>query len=173
MDADSSVEILAQPVALSEADARERVAANPLERLRSLVSAREAVETELRFKPFYAFPVVLTKRVFRGENIVREGRIIVDGLTDISRPFTEETIEEEQITVSTEQVIEPKISAEEALVTANSRRMQVEHRERGTMEMEETPSLVYKSVWLVELANDDVRVVDATDGTVFGDLLLG
>jgi len=170
---ESSVEVDAKPVALSEAGAREQVARSPIERVRSMVSTREVVRGELNYKPFYAFPVVLRKRVFIGEDVVREGRIIVDGLTDISRPFTEESIEEEQREVSPEQLIEPKVDAEEALVTAKSRRMQVEHRERGEMDLEEEPSLVYTPVWLFELANGDVRVVDATDGTVFSDLLLG
>jgi hypothetical protein len=39
--------------------------------------------------------------------------------------------------------------------------------------MDETPTMVYKPVWLFELATGDMRVVDATDGTVFSDLLLG
>lgn len=169
----STVEVVAQPVALSESDAREQIASNPVERVRSLFSNREAVEGRLKYKPFYAFPVVLRKRVFMGDDIVSEGRIIVDGLTDISRPFTEESIDEEEIAVSSEQLIEPHVDIDEALVTAKSRRMQVEHRERGQMEMEETPTRVYKPVWLFKLANGDVRVVDATDGTVFSDLLLG
>jgi hypothetical protein len=167
------VEIVAQPVELSEDEASERVAHQPVERLRSLVSSREIVASQLRYKPFYAFPVVLRKRVFMGDDEVTEGRIIVDGLTDISRPFTEETIEEEETEVSPEEVIEPTVDVEDALVTAKSRRMQVEHRERGEIEMDETPTMVYKPVWLFELATGDMRVVDATDGTVFSDLLLG
>jgi hypothetical protein len=169
----STVEIVAQPVALSEDEARARVDQRPVERLRSLVSSREAVAGELRYKPFYAFPVVLRKRVFMSDDVVSEGRVIVDGLTDISRPFTEESIDEETVEVSPEQLIEPSVDAEDALVTAKSRRMQVEHRERGEMEMEETPSMVYKPVWLFRLATGDVRVVDATNGNVFSDLLLG
>lgn len=170
---ESTVGVVAQPVALSEDEARERVTQNPVERLRSLVSSREVVDGELRYKPFYAFPVELRKRVFMGDDIVSEGRIIVDGMTDISRPFTEESIDEEEVEVSPDQLIEPTVDVEEALVTAKGRRMQVEHRERGEMEMKETPTTVYKPVWVFELANEDVRVVDATDGTVYSDLLLG
>lgn len=169
----STVDIVAQPVAFPEAKAREQVTQSLVERARSLLSTRNVVEGKLKYKPFYAFPVELRKRVFMGDDIVNEGRIIVDGLTDVSRPFTEESIEDEEVKVTPEQLIEPEVDADEALVTANSRRMQVEHRERGEMEMEETPSLVYKPVWLFELTTGDVRVVDATDGTVFSDLLLG
>jgi len=169
----STVEIVAQPVALSEEEARERVTHSPVERLRSLVTSRKVVTGKLKYKPFYAFPVVLRKRVFRGDDIVKEGRIIVDGLSDISRPFTEESIEEEEVVVSDGQLIKPTVDVEDALVTAKSRRMQVEHRERGEMEIEETPSVVYKPVWLFELGTGDIRVVDATDGSVFSDLLIG
>lgn len=168
-----TVTITAQPVNLSESQARERVAREPAERLRSLLSSREIVDGKLKYKPFYAFPVELHKRVLMGEDIVTEGRIIVDGMTDISRPFTKESTEEEELEVDPDQLIESTIPVEEALVTAKSRRMQVEHRERGELEMEETPKRVYKPVWIFELANGDMRVVDATDGTVFSDLLLG
>jgi hypothetical protein len=168
-----TVEIIAQPVELSEDEASERLMHQPVERLRSLVSSREIVANEFRYKPFYAFSVVLRKRVFMSDDEVTEGRIIVDGLTDISRPFTKETIEEEKTEVSPAMVINPTVDVEGALVTAKSRRMQIEHRERGEIEMDETPVMIYKPVWLFELATGDIRVVDATDGTVFSDLLLG
>lgn len=170
---ESTVTIVSQPVELSETEARKQLTRRPIERLRSIVSTRDVVKGKLKYKPFYAFPVELRKRVLMGEDIVTKGRIIVDGMTDISRPFTRESIEEEEIEVMPDRLIEPEVTIEEALVTAKGRRMQVEHRERGEMEMEETPSQVYKPVWLFELANGDVRVVDATDGTVFSDLLLG
>ena len=170
---ESTVDVVAQPIALSEDEARERMAHTPIERLKSLLSSREVVDGELRYKPFYAFSVELRKRVFRGEDIVSEGRIIVDGMTDISRPFTEESIEDETVEVASDQLIEPTVDVEEALVTAKGRRMQVEHRERGEMEMNETPETVYKPVWVFKLANGDIRVVDAINGTVYNDLLLG
>jgi len=165
--------ITCQPVNLSESQAREQVTKEPTERLRSLLSSREIIHGTLKYKPFYAFPVELRKRVMWGEDIVTGGRIIVDGMTDISRPFTEESIEEGEQEVETDRLIDPDVRVDEALVTAKSRKMQVEHRERGQITMEETPEQVYKPVWIFGLDSADMRVVDATDGTVFSDLLLG
>lgn len=169
----STVEVVSQPVNFSETEAREKLTQRPLERLRSVVTTRDIVKGELKYKPFYAFPVELRKRVLMGENIVTEGRIIVDAISDISRPFTKESINEGKTQVTSDRLIEPDVTVKEALVTAKSRRMQVEHRERGKVEMAETPSKVYKPVWLFELTDGEMRVVDATDGTVFSDLLLG
>lgn len=173
MATEQSVEIDTQPAALSESDAIERVGGQFLTQVKSFVSEVESVQAQLRYKPFYAFDVTLTKRVFRGEDVVSEGRIIVDALTDIARPFTKEAIDETTKHVQKDRVISPQVSEDDAVVTANSRRMQVEHREKKEVEMDESPRLVYKPVWLVELSNDDVRVVDAVNGSVHGDSFSG
>lgn len=173
MVSERTVEIATQPAALSESDAIDRVGTQLLTRVKSLVSELEPVQVEFRYKPFYAFDVTLTKRVFRGEDVVTEGRIIVDALTDIARPFTKDAIDETTEQVSEDRVISPQVPEADAVVTANSRRMQVEHREKKEVEMNESPHLVYKPVWLVELSNDDVRVVDAVKGSVHGDTLTG
>lgn len=173
MDENRTVEINTQPATLSESDAKDKVGNQSLTRVKSLISDVTPVQAELRYKPFYAFDVTLTKRVFRGDNVVTEGRIIVDALADIARPFTKEAINETTEQVSKDRVISPQVTVDEATVTANSRRMQVEHRERKKVEMDESPKLTYKPVWIVELSNDDVRVVDAVKGTVHGDSLTG
>lgn len=168
-----SVEIVTQPVNLSESDAVERVGDRILARVKSAVRGVKPVDATLRYKPFYAFDVTLTKRVFRGDDVVSEGRIVVDALTDIARPFTKAEIDEVTKTVPEERVLSPKVPEDDATVTANSRRMQVEHREKKSVEMDEAPRLVYKPVWLVEMTNDAVRVVDGVDGSVYSDELVG
>lgn len=173
MSAQGTIEITAQPANLSESDAIDRVQDRLLAKIKSTITTIDPVRAELRYKPFYAYDVTLTKKVFRGEDDVREGTIIVDGMSDIARPFTSEEIEEEPTNVPEEQVIQPQVSESEATITANSRRMQVEHREGGDLQMVEDPRLAYKPVWLVELSNGQVRVVDAVDGSVFDDMLLG
>lgn len=173
MSSADTIEIVTQPKQLSENDALKQVQERNLAKLKSAITKVEPVRAVLRYKPFYAYDVTLTKRVFRGENKVTEGRIVADALGDVARPFTAEEVEDSQTTVSNDQLIEPQISKEDAELTANSRRMQVEHRERGNVDMEDEPQLVHKPVWLVELSNGEVRVVDGTDGTVFSDMLLG
>lgn len=173
MSLENPVEIIAQPAQLSEEHALEQVHDRVIARLKSTVNEVGAVRAVLRYKPFYSYDVTLAKRVFRGNNVTTEGCIVVDAMADVARPFTTEEIEEAEITVSDEQVLDPHISKEEALQTANSRRMQVEHRERGNVDIDEEPQLVYKPAWIVELSNGDLRVVDAVEGTVFSDFLLG
>jgi hypothetical protein len=173
MSTGDTVEIVTQPVQLAEDDALEQVRSHVPDRIRSTVKDVEPVRAVLRYKPFYAYDVRLIKRVFRGDDDVTEGSIVVDAMADVARPFTEEDIEETETSVPADQVFDPEISEDDAELTANSRRMQVAHRERGDMEMDEEPSLVYKPVWLVELANGEVRVVDGVDGAVFSDMLLG
>lgn len=173
MPAGSSVEITTQPVQLSEDRALERVRSRAIDRLKSAVTEVEPVRAVHRYKPFYSYDVTLTKRVFRGEDVVTTGRIVVDAMANVARPFTSDEIDETETIASATQIISPQVSKEEALQTANSRRMQVEHRERGDVELDEDPHLVYKPVWIVELSNDELRVVDAVEGTVFSDLLLG
>lgn len=166
-------EIVSQPRALSEQAARDRVSDRPTARLKRFVLDRDPVRAELRYKPYYAFDVVLTKRVFRGDDQVTEGSIIVDALSGVSRPFTTDVIETERATVPTSSVLAPEVDEDEALVEAKSRRMQVEHRERSEIEMDEAPRTVYKPIWLVELSDESVRAVDAVDGRVYGNMLLG
>ncbi|MUW13677.1 hypothetical protein GJ633_02640 [Halorubrum sp. CBA1125] len=168
-----TVEIVSQPVNLSESDAMKQVEGRFLDRIKSTVTDVEPVRATRRYKPFYSYDVTLTKRIFRGEDDVREGNLIVDALTDIARPFTADEIEEVSTEVPEDQVLEPEVPEEQARTTANGRRMQVEHREGGNLEILGEPQLVYKPVWIVELSNDEVRVVDAVDGTVFTDMLLG
>ena len=172
MVTERTVEIQTQPIRFSEDDACERIGGQPLAKAKSIVSNIESIDVELRYKPFYAFDVTLTKRIFRGEDAVSEGRIVVDAMTNIARPFTKEEIEEITETVCEGCVISPQVSEEDAVMTANSRRMQVEHREQKQVDMNETLQLVYKPVWLVELANGEVWVVDGVDGKVYSDALL-
>ena len=166
-------EIETQPLQLAEEDAMEQVGGQLLAKVKSAVTDVEPVHAELRYKPYYAFDITLTKKVFRGDNVVTEGSIIVDAMTDVARPFTQETIDEETETVSADTIIDPRVPEDEADTTANSRRMQVEHREKGEVEMADEPRLVYKPVWLVELSNGKVRVVDAVNGKVFSNMVLG
>ena len=167
------VDIVAQSATVDEAEAQERVTGRPLAKLKGIVSDQEVIQVKLRYKPFYGYDAVLTKRVFAGEDIVYEGLIVVDALSGISRPFLEEQIELTEQTVEETTLLSPNLNESEAHLKARSRRMQVEHREGGEVEMEDEPRMIYKPVWLVELANRDVQVVDATNGRVISDLVLG
>jgi len=168
-----SREIETQPLHLAEEDAMEQVGGQLLAKVKSAVADVEPVYAELRYKPYYAFDITLTKKVFRGENVVTQGSIVVDAMTDVARPFTKETVEEETVSVSAGEVIDPQVTEDAAETTANSRRMQVQHREKGEVEMADEPRLVYKPVWLVELSNGKVRVVDGVNGKVFSNMVLG
>lgn len=170
---DPDVEILAQEVAVTGEKARSLIEGRPLARLRGLVTDREVARTELRYKPYYAFDAVLTRRVFAGEDIVHEGSIVVDALSGISRPLLDEHVDLTETRAPRSSLLSADLDESEALREAKSRRMQVEHRERGEVEMEEAPRTVYKPVWLVELTDGDVQVVDATNGQVVGDLVFG
>lgn len=172
-ETDEETEIVTQPVSVPEQEARKQVTEGITARVKNLVYDKDVLRTERRYKPYFAFDVVMTKRVFRGEDKVTEGSIIVDALSGISRPFTTDAIETEHRTVSAASVLPVEVDESEAVVEANSRRMQVEHRERGRVEMDEDAHMVHKPVWLVELADESVKVVDAVDGRVYGDMLLG
>lgn len=175
MDVDTveDTEIVTQPQAVPEQAARKQVTDRLTARVKRLVYDKDVVRTDLRFKPYFAFEVVLTKRVFRGEDKVTEGSIIVDALSGITRPFTTDAIETERKTVPSVSVLPVEVDESDAVVEANSRRMQVQHRERGKVEMDEEPRMVHKPIWLVELADGSVKAVDAVDGRVYGDMLLG
>lgn len=166
-------EIITQPRSVSEQVARKRVMERPTARIKRLVFDQDLVRSELRYKPYYAFNVTLTKRVFRGEDQVTEGSIIVDALSGIARPFTTDAIETNCTTVPTTSVLTPSIEKSDARIEAKSRRMQVEHREHSTVEMEKEPRIVHKPIWLVELTDESVRAVDAVDGRVYGNMLIG
>lgn len=173
VETDEEIDIVTQPVSVPEKAARKQVSDSITTRVKNLVYDKDVTQTELRYKPYFAFDVVMTKRVFRGEDNVTEGSIIVDALTGISRPFTTDAIETEHKTVPAESILPVEVDESDAVVEANSRRMQVEHRESGRVEMDEDPRKVHKPVWLIELADESVKAVDAVDGRVYGDMLLG
>lgn len=165
-------EIVTQPRSVPEQAARKQVTDSLTARVKSLVYDKNVTRIDLRYMPYFAFDIVLMKRVFRGEDKVTEGSIIVDALSGVSRPFTTDAIETERKTVSTASVLSVEVDESDAVVEANSRRMQVQHRERGRVEMDEDPRMVHKPVWLVELVDESVKAVDAVDGQVYGDMLL-
>mgnify|MGYP006914282453 CR=1 FL=1 len=172
MSSEQTVEITTQPCQLSREDALDQVRNRALAKIKTAVKEIEPTRVVRRYKPFYSYDVMLTKPVFRGEDDVTEGTIVVDAMTDIARPFTSEAVNEKIKQVSTGEIIDPELSPDEALVTANSRRMQVEHRERGSIDIDDDPTLVYKPVWIVEMSNGDVRVVDGVEGDVLSNMIV-
>lgn len=166
------VEITAQEQTIDEETARANVQSKLLNRVKQYATGQDVISTTLKHKPYYKFDTVVTKRVFMGDDIVHEGVIVVDGLTGISRPLLADQLRLTTTPASQESLISPDLDHEEALQEAKSRRMQVEHREKGTVVMDEDAERVYKPVWLVELSNGDVQVVDGTDGRVVGDTIL-
>lgn len=173
VDTEQEVEILTRPVSVSKEQARRRVENRLVARVKNLYSDQTVARAVLRYKPYYEFPTALTKQYLFDEDDVRHGAIIVDTMTGITRPILEEDIEVDPERVPESRVLDPELDEAEARVEANGRRMQIEHKEKGDVEMEETPRLVHKPVWLVELANGEVQVVDATDGQVISDVVLG
>lgn len=169
--ADGKLEIITQPVEISSNDAAERVTGRLSRKLWSLGVTRDVQQIQLRYKPYFEFEATLRKKIFRGDDDVYDGAIVVDGLTGVARPILKEQIETVVERVDETNVLDPELDVETAQNRANRNRIKVQQRESGKIELGEEPSIVYKPLWLVDL-NKDVEVVDATNGQVFGDSLL-
>lgn len=169
---DDRLEIETLPRQVEETQARKRVENRLFGRLKGLVTDRSVVEISLRYKPYFYFDATLRKTYLTDEDLVYEGAIVVDPMTDISRAVLEEQVDIETREVDETALLPMDADPEEALKTAKGRRMQVEQQERGDVEMAETPRIVYKPVWLVELASGSVEVVDGTTGEVASEVLL-
>lgn len=169
--ADGKLEIITQPVEISSDDAAERVTGRLSQKLWSLGVTRDVQQVQLRYKPYFEFEATLRKKIFRGDDDVYDGAIVVDGLTGVARPILKEQIETVVERVDETNVLDPELDVETAQNRANRNRIKVQQRESGKIELGEEPSIVYKPLWLVDL-NKDVEVVDATNGQVFGDSLL-
>lgn len=166
-------EIVTQVRALSSTDAERQTTDQFSQKVRNLVGRdHEVTQTELRYKPYYQFDATLRKKIFRGEDDVYRGAIIVDSLTGVARPLLKDQVETTTEEVPVAKVLEPEIDAKTAHSRANRNRIQVQQRESGKIDLGEDADLVYKPLWLVELNGGDVKVVDATNGQVFGDNLL-
>lgn len=171
-DREGTVEITTQPPSVSSDEAVERVTGRLGKKLRSLGRSSEATRTQLRYKPYFEFDATLRKKIFRGEDDVYHGAIVVDGFTGVGRPILKEQVETTTESVAATAVLEAEIGADSARNRANRTRIKVQQRESGKIDLADTPTLVYKPLWLVELDGGDVEVVDATNGQVFGDNLV-
>ncbi|WP_129116330.1 hypothetical protein [Halegenticoccus tardaugens] len=169
--ADGSFEIVTQPRTISNDEARKRVMSSFSQKLRSLRPSRAVKQTTLRYKPYFEFKATLRKRIFRGDDDIYHGAIVVDGLTGVARPILKEQVETTVERIPENNVLKPDIDEGTARNRANRNRIKVQQRESGRIELCDEPSLVYKPLWLVELGND-VEVVDATNGQVFAGRLL-
>ena len=165
-------EIETLPLQVPEADARNRVEGRLFGRLKGLVTDRSVVDVTLRYKPYYYFDATLRKTYLTDDDLVYEGAIVVDPMTDISRAMLQEQVEIETREVESSALLPADTDPAAALSSAKGRRMQVEQQERGDVEMAETPRTVYKPVWLVELSSGNVEVVDGTTGEVASEVLL-
>lgn len=169
---DDRQEIETLPLQVAEADARNRVEGRLFGRLKGLVTDRSVAAVTLRYKPYYYFDATLRKTYLTDDDLVYEGAIVVDPMTDISRAMLQEQVEIETREVESNALLAADTEPAAALSTAKGRRMQVEQQERGDVEMAETPRRVYKPVWLVELSSGSVEVVDGTTGEVASEVLL-
>lgn len=170
---EETTEIVTQLRTLSSTDAERQATDRFSQKMRNLVGRdHDVTQTELRYKPYYQFDATLRKKIFRGEDDVYRGAIVVDSLTGVARPLLKDQVETATEQVPVGKVLEPEIDAKTAHSRANRNRIQVQQRESGKIELGEDAVLVYKPLWLVELDGGDVKVVDATNGQVFGDNLL-
>lgn len=167
-----TTEIVCQPRSLSAADATNQVTGSLVRKVRNLWSDSDVIRSVLRYKPYYEFDATLRKKIFRADDEVHEGAIVVDGFTGVARPILHEQVETTVERVTTDEVLDPQIDEDSAYNRANRNRIRVQQRESGKIELAEDASLVYKPLWLVELESGDVRVVDATNGQVFGESLI-
>ena len=170
-DEADAIEITTQPIAVPSEEAANRVTDRLSQKIRSLGASREAVRTQLRYKPYFQFDATLRKKIFRGEDDVYDGAIVVDGLTGVARPILREQVETSAERVDPAVVLDLEIEEQTARNRANRNRIKVQQRESGKIELGDEPTMVYKPLWLVDLG-DDVEVVDATNGQVFADRLL-
>lgn len=170
-DEADAVEITAQPIAVSREEAADRVTDRLSQKIRSLGASKEVEQTQLRYKPYFQFDATLRKKIFRGEDDVYDGAIVVDGLTGVARPILREQVETSLERVDAAVVLDAEIDEQTARNRANRNRIKVQQRESGKIALGDEPAMVYKPLWLVDLG-DDVEVVDATNGQVFADRLL-
>lgn len=170
-EADETIELVTQPMEVSSDEAEDRVTGRLSRKLRSLGGTSEAHQTQLRYKPYFEFEATLRKKIFRGEDDVYDGAIVVDGLTGVARPILKEQVETSVERVAKADALDPEIDMQTARNRANRNRIKVQQRESGKIELGDEPSMVYKPLWLVDLG-EDVEVVDATNGQVFGDRLI-
>ena len=170
-DETDAIEITTQPIAVSREEAATRVTDRLSQKIRSLGASKEVEQTQLRYKPYFQFDATLRKKIFRGEDDVYDGAIVVDGLTGVARPILREQVETSVERVDTAVVLDAEIEEQTARNRANRNRIKVQQRESGKIELGDEPTMVYKPLWLIDLG-DDVEVVDATNGQVFADRLL-
>lgn len=170
-DEAKAIEITTQPIAVSREEAANRVTDRLSQKIRSLGASKEVEQTQLRYKPYFQFDAALRKKIFRGEDDVYDGAIVVDGLTGVARPILREQVETSPERVDTAVVLDAEIEEQTARNRANRNRIKVQQRESGKIDLGDEPTMVYKPLWLVDLG-DDVEVVDATNGQVFADRLL-
>lgn len=170
-DETDTIEITTQPIVVSREEAANRVTDRLSQKIRFLGASKEVVQTQLRYKPYFQFGATLRKKIFRGEDDVYDGAIVVDGLTGVARPILREQVETSPERVDTAVVLDAEIEEQTARNRANRNRIKVQQRESGKIDLGDEPTVVYKPLWLVDLG-DDVEVVDATNGQVFADRLL-
>lgn len=171
-NATDPVSIECLPLNVGKDAARERVENRLLGRLKGLITDRTAVELTLRYKPYYYFDATLRKTYLMDDDLVYEGAIVVDPMTDISRAVLQEQVDIESREVDAAALLSAETDPSSALATAKGRRLQVEQQERGEIEMADTPRTVYKPVWLVELSSGTVEVVDGSTGEVASEVLV-
>lgn len=170
-DEADTIEITTQPIAVSREEATNRVTDRLSQKIRSLRGSTEVEQIQLRYKPYFQFDATLRKKIFRGEDDVYDGAIVVDGLTGVARPILREQVETSLERVDAAVVLDAEIDQQTARNRANRNRIKVQQRESGKIALGDEPTAVYKPLWLVDLG-DDVEVVDATNGQVFADRLL-
>jgi mannose-6-phosphate isomerase class I len=169
----SEVTIRTQPIELSSTEAANRATSRLSTRVKRLYSDVETVQIERRFKPFHEFEAELRKAVPGRENVVYHGLIVVDAKTGIARPLLEEHVNTETRTVNEAELLTAELGEEQARRRAERQKMQTQARESGKIYLNKDGELVYKPLWLVELADGEVTVVDATNGRTYNDMTLG
>lgn len=171
---DDNVTIMSQRVVLDAVDARQQVRHPPRTgtRIKHWLVGVDVESVTLSYKPFYSFEAVLKGEGRFGSADDKEGHVVVDSVTGISRARPEGYAMHEEVTVSPDCRVARELDADEAREAAESFRVKLEQRESREATLGETPAEIYKPIWIVTLDTDDLCVVDAVNGEVFSDVSL-
>ena len=170
---DDSVTIESQEAVLDADDARQRIRDPPRTgtRIKHRLVGVDVESLTLSYKPFYAFEAVLRDEGrFGGDD--KEGHVVVDAVTGIARARPDGYATREEVTVPPTALVARELDADDAREAAESFRVKLEQRESREATLGETPTEIYKPVWIATLDTGDQCIVDAVNSEVFSDVSL-
>jgi hypothetical protein len=171
---DDCVTIESQEAVLDADDARQQIRDPPRTgtRIKHWLVGADVESLTLSYKPFYAFEAVLRNEGRFGSDEDKEGHVVVDAVTGIVRARPEGYATHEEVTVSPDVLVARELDVNEARATAENFQVKLEQRESREATLGETPTEIYKPIWIATLDTGDQCVVDAVNSEVFSDVSL-